>query len=174
MTAHTQPLPNFGDAIDPTLIPFSHATLYGQDCEYPCPADVSIQFPSSNRRWITQQGHPESLIADYEPHTTVYNQPSRLREWHSLRRAFHRRCVVYVDRANASQAVADLNHSVHVLYWIATLDGKEQTAEELAVDLAANYNADISATQIWAQQVETVKDDSGNALYDRSILFRDW
>ena len=54
------------------------------------------------------------------------------------------------------------------LFWIATLDNKDWTVEQLAADLAANWGARIPAAQIWACQ------NKPRGEYDVSTLFGTW
>ena len=84
------------------------------------------------------------------------------------------RARTYCDRANAADAVRALFDDGHgkllgypgLYWWISTLDGVEWTAQNLAEDLAKNWDAlEITADRIWACQNKT-------GAVDESILYQ--
>jgi len=93
------------------------------------------------------------------------------------REAMRARARVYLDRADAAAAVdalsvAGLLRYPGLLWWVATLDGRPWTPEELAADLRDRWHADIHPGQIWANQNRTVIERAGPV--DVSDLFLPW
>jgi hypothetical protein len=157
----------FFDSTDVTKIPADarSVALYA-DGAYRPPVRLWRRFP--RRRWITVDGNPVCGIADYEPGNPVWYQPGKLGTWarerHDMRRSTG---IVYSDRADVREALAELGE-LRALWWIATLDGRDWTPEELSADLAENFGAEIPAAEIWGNQNMPMGD------YDRSNLFGDW
>jgi hypothetical protein len=167
-------LPVFGDSAEPANIPTEYAMLYGDDCEYPAPPAQRARFAGGKAHYITFAGDRRHLIADFEPGTEVWADISRLRTWHQVRTAYHHRCVVYCSRSNVARAARALGGPAACLWHIATLDGIPRTATQLAAELAAYGVPNMPAANIWAQQVETVRDRQGNPLWDRDNLLGAW
>jgi hypothetical protein len=149
-----------------------YVALYWDDADA-APHEISA---APHQHWITRAGGPASvavLMADYEPTLQIYETPGKLRTWAERRIATHRRAVVYSDRADLHRAHAELGPmlSAHpsLLWWIATLDDKEWTAEELCIDIAQNWQTSIPVPKIWANQFRT----TGNR-FDTSNLFGSW
>ena len=131
-------------------------------------------------RWITIENDFHSGIADFEPRNPVYDNVGTLRRWalgrHSLQMSTP---IVYCDRADASKAVAQLD-GLKAYYWIATLDGRDWTADELSANMAAGdpgpdgeptiTPVTIAPSRIWANQ----NINSNDPVYDRSNLFLGW
>jgi hypothetical protein len=144
----------------------THAALYGDGDFQADPADAKARFKF--RRWITVLGTVTCGLADFEPGNEIYGRRGALRQWATDRLNTYRDPpVVYVDRALASQAVADLD-GLRTLFWIPTADNRDWTPQELAADLAANWNAPIPAAAIWGNQ------NVWAPGYDRSNLFGVW
>jgi hypothetical protein len=154
----------FYDSTDIARIPDgAWAALYA-DGDYKAPPTTHRRFP--RRRWITVLGNPVSGIADYEPGNQVFDTAGALHRWATAREV-RSVPIVYSDRAEVREALAELD-GIRVLWWIATLDGRDWTPEELAADLAVNFGAHVPAEDIWAcQNTDTKK-------WDRSVLFGDW
>lgn len=159
----------FVDSATPEDIPsgmFSHACYYA-DGLYAWPRAQVLRFKP--RHAITVTGEASCGIADYEPGNPVYEDYGALDTWAHHRALRKRPARVYCDRNNASQALRELNGQ-QVMWWIATLDDRRWTAEELSADLAAHFGADIPADAIWGCQFE----GGESADYDTSDLFKTW
>lgn len=156
----SDPIPNAPDGA-------THAALYSDGDFAADPAAAKARF--KYRRWITVLGDVNAGLADFEPGNLIYNQRGALRNWATGHMNVSRGTpIVYVDRALAAVALADLD-GLRILYWIPTADGKDWTPEELAADLKDNWNAPIPASSIWANQNVWVANE-----YDRSNLFGNW
>lgn len=147
----------------------THACFYA-DGDFRVPATARpVVRKVPFRRWITTTGEfPHAGIADYEPGNIVFDQPGRLRMWAFNRLTEHRSIpIVYSDRVDVPAALRELSRLPR-LHWIATLDGKEWTPEELSANLRDEFGADVPAAIIWANQNE------GLGTVDKSNLFLSW
>lgn len=159
----------FYDSTVPADVPAgaTHFAAYA-DGEHRATGRQVARFP--NLRWITIVGDPSVRIADAEPLNPVWDNPRSLRSWAASLQAQDRGTpIVYVQRSLAAEAILRLD-GIRVHWWIPTLDGKDWTAEDLAADLAANWDAPIPASRIWANQ----NINSESPVYDRSNLFLGW
>lgn len=164
MTAEIQ----FYDSVDPAKIPDSatHVALY-HDGLYPATPKQAKRFPQVH--WITVTGDPSCGIADYEQGNEVYDKPGALRAYVAGRHRRIRRAIVYSDRSNVAAALKELDgRGCH--WWIATLDNKRWTAEELAQDLKENFGVTIKPSDIWGNQYA----GGEGAEYDTSDLLGRW
>jgi hypothetical protein len=158
----------FYDSVDPGKIPASatHAALYHDGLYAATPAQAK-RFPHVH--WITVTGNDTCGIADYEPGNEVYDKAGALRAYVSGRHKRMSRAVVYSDRSNIESALKELDgRGCH--WWIATLDNKRWTAQELAKDLKDNFGVTVKASDIWANQYA----GGQGAEYDTSDLLGNW
>jgi hypothetical protein len=124
--------------------------------------------------WITEdgQGQWRALAGDYEEGTTLYDRPGRMRGWVDKRIANLGRAVAYCDRADLHRLACELGPSLFrhpsLHFWIPTLDGTDWTPEELAVNIAVNWQVAIPAKRIWGCQYL----DAGD--WDVSLLYGTW
>lgn len=158
----------FYDSVDPGKIPASatHAALYHDGLFAATPAQAK-RFP--HVQWITVIGAGSSGIADYEPGNEVYDKAGALRAYVSGRVHRKRRAIVYSDRSNVESALKELD-GLDRHWWIATLDNKRWTRQELADDLKRNFGVTVKASDIWANQYA----GGQGAEYDTSDLFGEW
>ncbi len=165
----------FFDSYDINGIPggATHAALYG-DGDFKVTTAEARRF--RYRRWITVLGTPSCGLADYEPGNEVYGRRGALRAWAAQRHGQYAGLpIVYVDRALAAQAVAQLD-GLRVLFWIPTLDGNEHwTPELLSANMASGDNGTvppvtIPPSLIWANQWR----NSESPPFDESTLFGNW
>jgi hypothetical protein len=164
-----QTMITFGDSgPKPQDIPYDHAALYSDDCDYPCPPDVAAKWPPVNRRWITFTGMYHCSIADFEPGTKIYESPSLLRGWARAReRNQVGLSIVYCDLSNVKKALDALG-KVPRVWWLATLDGVQTTAEALSQRLKDDFGVTVPASQIYGNQWQA------GATYDTSDCYGDW
>lgn len=137
---------------------------------------ISVLHPVKVR-WYTVEGDYRTAgILDWEKGNPCYTAGG-LRRFVAGRRGLGFTARVYLDRADAEQAVFYLRDYGHGslldypgLFWdVSTLDGHQWTAEDLAADLAANWGApEITAARLWANQW---LDDGAK---DTSTLFGKW
>jgi hypothetical protein len=158
----------FYDSVDPGKIPASatHAALYRDGLYAATPAQAK-RFPHVH--WITVTGEKSCVIADYEQGNEVYDNAGALRAWVSGRHRRLRRAIVYSDRSNIESALKELDGR-NCRWWIATLDNKRWTAQELAEDLKKNFGVTVKVSNIWGNQYA----GGQNAEYDTSDLFGHW
>lgn len=126
-----------------------------------------------HHRWITIGWDAKHCgIADFEQDNPVFDSEMGLYLFVHQRMVMNKPRRVYTDRANASLAISRLEShqlkATDTLWWIATGDGKNWTAEELHQDLLTNWDADIPVDHIWGNQ------NLWTRFYDRSDLFLDW
>ncbi|MGD0376880.1 MAG: hypothetical protein ABSB01_20135 [Streptosporangiaceae bacterium] len=146
----------------------THVALY-YDGLYAAPMDEPFPY----RRWITIEGGAATAryagIADFEHLNPVYDDSGRLRDWTAERKAIGKRARIYCNRSDAHLALEQTS-GLPRLFWIATLDNHQWTPAELIADLKNNFGADISESELWANQYA----GGTNADYDTSNLFGDW
>lgn len=152
----------FGDSADWRNIPEGWRAILPVDGEFAAPRTAVTRF--SHVRWYTVTGdYRHAGAVDWEPGNPCYT-PGGLRRYIRGRRSMNARARVYLDRADASEAIAALRDYGHgellsypgLLWWIATLDGKRHTPAGLAAELAAGWDAPIPEAQIWADQYVTM------------------
>lgn len=166
----------FYDAARWAMIPRKSDAMLYVDGEFAAPRDAANVLALERVRWIT-------VKADYRRAGAIdvleqpWYTPGLLRGYVRGRRAMDKLARVYVDEAQAAEAVAALRDWGQgellaysgLRWWISTLDGRELTAEELAAELAAKWDApEITSDRIWAHQ----RLDEGD--YDESDLYQDW
>jgi len=141
--------------------------LYG-DGRYASPQHEAADFHEA--RWITVLGSSNCGAADFEPGNAVYSD--RLRSWAEARRAGGYRARVYTDLSNLPWAWDLCAGLKNVVWWIATLDGTERTAEELVefIKVEHKINVPITTKEIWGLQFE----GGPNSAYDKSVLLGTW
>jgi hypothetical protein len=158
----------FFDSTNPEMIPASarYAALYF-DGRYGATGRQNA-WRFAHRRWITDHNdYIHCGIVDFEPGNPSYGDVTALSIFTGGRAKMGKEHRVYCDRADAKLAIERLDGR-ETLWWIATLDGKQWTAEELAADLKDNWGADIPADHIWGNQ------NRGDGVYDSSSLFLEW
>lgn len=154
--------------------PGSWAALYA-DGEFAAPQSAQRLFRGV-RHYTVWGNWRIAKIIDWEPGNPCFT-PAALRRFVRGRRALGEDAVVYCDRADAAEALAALHDFGHgelanysgLMFDIATLDGADWSAIELADDLARNWDAPIPAAAIWANQYVTRAGPDGP--YDVSRLF---
>lgn len=181
----------FGDSAEWRNIPADLAAVLPIDGNFAAPPAAAARFPRV--RWYTVTGdYRHAGAIDWELGNPCFNAGS-LRRFVRGRRAMGVRARVYVDRADAREALDALGPGLlsyaALLWWIPTLDGKRWTADELAGDLAANWDAPIPAGQLWANQYVTmtpagpvtemprqarIREARAGGAYDVSTLFERW
>jgi hypothetical protein len=154
------------DSLPPDL---AYAALYA-DGRYRVPADAMPRARKiTHRRWITVSGQvAHAGIADFEPQNSVYDTPGMLRNWAAMRLTERKSIpIVYSDRADVKAAVGELG-KLPAYHWIATLDQKQWTPEEIVANLRDEFGVTLTVGQIWANQFT----DLGKI--DVSNLFGNW
>jgi hypothetical protein len=142
----------FYDSVKTNLLPHGLVCLYA-DGDY---AQGQVDLGGySGVKWITVLGNQFADIADYEPGNAVY-EGDALARWAAGRRHQGYQAVVYTDLDNFAQARSTLG-DIPVLWWLATLDGNQ-------------LSADYSGVWVWGVQYAGGED----ADYDTSILYREW
>ena len=162
-------LTDFYDSARPGLIPAgAHACLYYDGAFVPNEAEVKRLGPV---RWITVLGGAavaaHTGACDYESGNAIHDDPALLREWAVARKAMNCRARLYCDRSDAAAAMAQVHDLENVRWWIATLDDKRWTAEDLLADLSRNHGVTIPAERLWANQFA----GGVTAAYDTSQLY---
>lgn len=153
------------------LPPESQVMLYA-DGDYAVPKDAPVRLNASGVRYITVTGDYRGCGAiDWEAGNPCFNAAS-LRGYVRGRRAKNVVARVYVDRANASEALfyltdyghGDLTQYAKLVWWISTLDNIQWNADALAAELAANWDAPIPAAKLWGNQFATGAYDTSNVF----------
>lgn len=145
-----------------------YAALYADGRYAITPQDNIKRIP--HRRFITVTGaNSYDGIADFERLNPVFDEEGKLRDWATRRLRNHQvPPVVYCDRSDLAYAMSELR-GLPRYWWIPTLDNKEWTAEELAINIDEEFHISIPVEQIWANQYT----DHSNQ-YDESNLFLTW
>lgn len=156
----------FYDSIKPDQFPDTlHVALYFDGDYGAAGRAAGVKFPRDQKRWITiYDDYRSCSIQDFEPGNPCYNDLSMVTTFVAGRHAMDAPARLYSDRSDVARALTVVKPG-DVLWWIATLDGKDWTAEELTADLKANFNADIPADRIWANQ------NVGKKAFDISDLY---
>ena len=138
----------FADASDASNLvidKYSYVALYGRDCAYPCPVDISDKWDGEHKRFITQHGDAICSIIDFEQYTKDYADPELLRDWLQarLRDKSRRHAWIYSDLSNAALA-AHWARGLPFQWWIATDDQMKRSRTELSAllkeyDVPAEY-----------------------------------
>jgi hypothetical protein len=168
--AAVKPLIKFYDAVNVEHIPDSatYAALYA-DGEFAVPHGTNLRR-FTHRRWITVTGqnhHPG--IGDYEYPNELFTVRGRLQQWAGARYAeYDVPAIVYSDLADMGRAQHAVG-TVPVIYWIATRQRGQLSAEELCKILLDEYDVHLLPALVWAHQYEDV-----NGEYDVSNLFGTW
>lgn len=173
----------FYDAADWRQLPHGQVCLFYADGQpggfnIPTPAQMeSVEAPDS--RTITSRGNGRiASILDGRPDNNV-DDPT-VRAFVRERVVAAEDAIIYTPRAfvhGYQRALFDAGTSQRLydypgLYWfIATLDGREWTALELAQDLAANWDALLNPARIWANQYDQIPQLGPGATADVSRLF---
>jgi hypothetical protein len=159
----------FADSASPESIPdgeFTHACYYA-DGLFAWPRSEILRFKF--RHAITVTGEASCGIADFEPGNAVYEQPGALHRWARNRELRRLPARVYLDRNDARRAIEELAGQ-DVLWWIATLDNKRWTPDELSANLKDQFGVSIVPASIWGNQYA----GGESAPYDTSDLFLGW
>lgn len=166
----------FFDAANWPAIPRGSSAMLYQDGQYAAPADAPAQLGLQRARWITVVNNYRRCGA-IDLFEQPWWSPALLRSYVRGRRAMDARARVYTDEAAAAEQVAALRDSPGgqllaypgLVWWVATLDGRQLTADQLAAELANQWDApEITADRIWAHQRANVRE------YDESDLFQAW
>lgn len=172
----------FYDAV--TLANYPHGQpgcFYGDGDFATTPGAVGAIVNPPEARWITVTGNPEvGSIVDGRPDNFL--SPGRMRAFVRGRRAINTDAIIYAPRAWVAEWLSVLNDFGHgelgkygkLFWWIPTLDGRQWTAEELAADLADNWQADVPADRIWGNQWNQLPQLGPGAGTDVSSLFLPW
>lgn len=157
------------------LPPNSNVMLY-KDGLFAAPADAPQQLHATGVRYITVTGDYRGCGAiDWETGNPCFTAAG-LRGYVRGRRALNAVARVYCDRADAHEALWALYDSGHgtlgeydkLVWWISTLDNVQWTADALARELAANWDAPIAASKLWGNQYGPAKP---GAHYDTSNVY---
>jgi hypothetical protein len=161
----------FFDSTAPVLIPArAWAALYF-DGDYGA-AGQAAAFRFSRVRWITIGDDAANCgITDYEAGNPVFGTAGMLYTFALDRLQAGHRARIYCDRSSAARAIRGLGRLWNdVEWWISTLDGIPATRQQLAADLAENYDAPIGPQKLWANQVW----GGPRASVDKSLLYGTW
>jgi hypothetical protein len=124
-------------------------------------------------RWNTVLGGVAAAakagVCDFEPGNESFADPAALRAWADGRLAMGKLARCYTNFANLALAAERLSGLGNVRWWLATLDGVQRTAAELA-GMAARYHVTLDPGRVWAQQYA----GGMTAAYDTSILLGSW
>lgn len=172
----------FYDAANWQNIPRGGAAMLYLDGDFAAPVDAPRDLALARWRWITVTGQYGSAGAiDWEPGNPCYT-PLGLASYVAGRKGIDRRARVYCQRSLLSAALDALADSPTgnlatypgLLWWIPTLDGKRWTQDELAADLAANWDAALPPETLWAAQWDQLPALGPDAVADVSELFGTW
>jgi hypothetical protein len=163
------------DSTTPLDIPTDAEVALYFDGDFATTPEVAARF--KRVRWITVLANwRECGIQDLLEQT--YFRPSLMRAFVRGRSHINEKARIYVDRDQAREAIRslyDFGHSPQLLrypgleWWISTLDNEQWTPDELAQDLAQNWDApEIKADKIWANQNTPAQPGQH---YDGSNLF---
>ena len=174
------------DAADWRNLPHGHyCAIYGDG--HPGGFDIPTRdqiasIGAPDHRVITVQGNGRiASIIDGRPDNNL-DDPT-VRAWARERVAIGATAIVYTPRAfvrGYQRCLFDSGASVRLydypglFWWIATLDGRAWTAEELSADLAANWDALLPPGRIWAVQYDQQPQLGPSARVDVSRLFMDF
>ncbi len=167
----------FDDSATEANLPSGQRVMLPVDGRFADTAASAARF--SAVRWYTVTGdYRRAGGIDWETGNPCFT-PAGLRGYVRGRRAMNVRARVYCDRADAADAVRALFDGGHgrllyypgLCWWISTLDGRVWTAQDLAEDLAKNWDApEITADKLWACQYQ----GGPSAPLDKSVLFGAW
>jgi hypothetical protein len=152
------------------------ACLYG-DGLYKVPPGAAQALNLAHVRYITVTGNGQTCsIIDGRPDNNI--TAAQVRGFVRERRGRDMHAIIYTPRSWVAEYVfylrdygaGRLDGYGKLMWWISTLDGKPWTAAELSADLKGNWDADIAEGAIWACQNQ----GGPAALYDTSVLYRDW
>jgi hypothetical protein len=159
------------DSTRPELIPDKFAlrpngVLVYIDGEYKWPSSQVRRF---SRHWsITTTG--DVRMAEHARCIDVERfdaTPQDVVRYQAAREEDGNRTVVYCDRATIPAVVAADNDWPHLLWFIATLDGRNWNPQTLSVDISQNEGIYLDARLIHA--IQNVPGES----YDTSLMFGD-
>jgi hypothetical protein len=124
-------------------------------------------------RWNTvlagQAAAARAGACDFEPGNESFEDPAALRAWAQGRLAAGNLARCYTNFANLALAAGRLQGLANVRWWLATLDGVQRTATDLAA-MATRYHVTLDPAHIWAQQYA----GGMTAAYDTSLLLGTW
>jgi hypothetical protein len=166
----------FYDSARWPLIPEGVTAALGHDGEFAAPADAPAKLHLKDHRWITVRAdYRNCSIQDVMEQPWV--TPAMVRGFVRGRKGLGMDAIMYVDRAQAAEAVAylwdfgngELLAYPRLYWWVATFPERFDTPEALAAELAGQWEApEITADRIWANQ----HTDAGS--YDVSTLYLPW
>jgi hypothetical protein len=160
----------FYDSASPGKIPAgARACLYSDGEFVPTPAEVKRLGPV---RWITVLGGASAAARagciDFETGNEAY-VGAQLRQWALARKAMNCRARVYCNFSDSPKAHAQVSDLPNVVWWLATLDGHQMTAEQVVTRLA-EFGVHVGTDRIWGQQYQ----GGPTAPFDVSQLLGVW
>ena len=141
---------------------------------------ASIGAPEHRVITVTGNGRIASIL-DGRPDNNL-NDPT-VRAFVRERVVTNQDAILYTPRAfvrGYQRALFDTGTSLRLYdypklyWWLATLDGRAWTAAELSADLAANWDALLPETRMWAVQYDQQPQLGPGAKVDVSRLFLDF
>ena len=159
------------DSTRPELIPDKFAlrpngVLVYVDGAYRWPETQVRRFP---RHWrITTTGNP--LMAEHARVIDVERfdaTPADVEPYQNARDRIGDRTVVYCDRSTIPAVVQANNEWPHLLWMIATLDGRNWNPQSLAADISLNERIYLDARLIHA--IQNIPGEN----FDTSLMFGD-
>jgi hypothetical protein len=171
----------FYDAIDVRHYPHGQpAAFYGDGRFAATGSDIaSVGAPEYRLITVTGNGRLCSII-DGRPDNNIND--TAVRGFVRERRAMHAAAIIYTPRSFVVEyqralfdlGRGDLDSYGGLFWWIATLDGHDWTAQELAQDISDHWDAMVPADRIWAVQNNQLPEIGPGALADESTLFLPW
>jgi hypothetical protein len=171
----------FYDATDPRNYPHGQPACFYGDGRWAVTATDVIAIAPPERRFITVTGNGRTCsILDGRPDNPL--TAAQVRGFVRDRRGAQEDAIIYCPRswvAEYQRILFDDGHGQlgaygRLWWWIATLDGIDWTPENLAADIAANWDATIQPGRIWAVQNNQLPAIGPGALVDQSQLFLPW
>lgn len=173
----------FYDAANWARLPVGESCCFYGDGRYMVPSmpQALAMIRPPEYRVITVTGNAKiASIVDGLPDNEI--TPAGVRAFVRARRGTAEDAIIYTPRSWLREYQVVLDDDGHgslldysrLYWWIATLDGKDWTADELASDLRLNWEADITADRIWAVQNNQVPAIGPGATADQSELFLPW
>lgn len=138
-----------------------------------------------HRKLITVHGHYRTCEAIDPERGNWAAYPWTLRRFVRGRRSLAGQSLLYTDRADAREHLVTLGWQgepwpdvigsnsplwAYTDWWVATLDDRPWTADELAADLAQTWDAPIPAHKIWGNQRSRIAQGG----IDVTTLFGPW
>ena len=156
------------------------ACFYGDGRFAVTGAEVAAIGPPEHRMiTVTGDGNRCSII-DGKPDNPL--TPAQVRGFVRERKGRQQDAIIYCPRswvAEYQAVLADFGHGDlggygGLYWWISTLDGVQWTPQTLAANLAAEWDATVDPSRIWAVQNNQLPEIGPGALVDQSELFLAW